>query len=146
MSNDVMEKSRLADHATSEGAKSAAAVFETSTKLASDAIGNVMELAKQGAWVFLLAVGALVYAVAFGMEVHVWDVGTGTTLSTGRFGIALAAGAFVLTLGAVLRLYALHQIAIIQQNTAQLQKDLAEETIVKLQEGAQDAIKQLSVG
>jgi hypothetical protein len=144
-SDDTTAKARLADHAMSEGAKATAAALENNTKLGTDALAKLMELAKEGAWVFLLGVGALIYALAFGMEIHVWGVGT-DTLSTGKFAAALGAAAFVLLLGAALRLYALHQIATIQRQTGQLQKEIGEATMRNLQEGAQDAIKELSRG
>ena len=135
----------MIDEATAQAARTASEAVSSNTTLATDALKKLTELAKEGAWVFLLAIGGAVYLLSFGMEIHVWGVGAGT-LSTGKFGIALGAGAFVLFLGASLRFYALHEIARVQMRTAETQKAIAEDTLDKTQEGARMAMEHLGRG
>lgn len=106
---------------------------------------RLTDIAEKGAWKMLLALGTLMWLVPLGMEVRIYGEGLGT-LSTAKFIAALAAGAFVLTIGATMRLFTLREMAQTQKATTIGIADVTREAIDAIKDTAGQTLKELTKG
>jgi hypothetical protein len=111
-------------------------VSQQLTGFGVDALNKFADIAeKKGTWVTLFALGATMWLLTLGMEIRPYDEGF-AALSTEEFIAAMAAGAFALALGTVLRVFALREMTNSQKETNASVSGVAQEAIDSMTDSA----------